>query len=108
MVTVLAFLAFNVSPFAFKPLRPLRNVFPRACLSRPPPPQINTFFPAPKVNGSIKGGVVLLRMKRPDGGAAPLELSVSYEDREGQKFRWGREKGLATRLAVCLSHLVTC
>lgn len=60
--------------------------------SPPPPPQINTLFPSPKVNGSIKGGVTLLRMKRPSGAnaAAPLDLTVSYVDREGQQFRWGR------------------
>ena len=49
--------------------------------------QVNTLFPAPKVNGSIKGGVVLLRMKRPEKADTPLELSVSYVDREGQKYR---------------------
>ena len=30
--------------------------------------------------------MVLLRMKRPDKASTPLELSVAYEDREGQKF----------------------
>ncbi len=59
------------------------------------PLQVNTLFPAPKVNGSIKGGVVLLRMKRPDKADTPLELSVSYVDRQGQKYRWdgGRSTG---------------
>lgn len=69
----------------------------RPTLSTPPSPlpQVNTLFPAPKVNGSIKGGVVLLRMKRPEKADTPLDLSVSYVDREGQKFRRGRIGGVA-------------
>ena len=56
-----------------------------------PSSQINTLFPSPKTEEGIKGGVVLLRMRPPSGGAGsmPLQLSVTYTDREGKQFRCG-------------------
>ncbi|KAL4859210.1 Sister chromatid cohesion protein PDS5 B-B [Chlorella vulgaris] len=48
--------------------------------------QVNTLFPAPKTEEGIKGGVVLLRMRPPTAGNAPLQLTVTYTDRAGQTF----------------------
>jgi Ca-activated chloride channel family protein len=57
-------------------------------LSAPDPSlQVNTLFPAPKTEEGIKGGVVLLRMRPPTAGNAPLQLTVTYTDRAGQTFR---------------------
>jgi hypothetical protein len=54
--------------------------------------QIHTLFPSPKTEEGIKGGVVLLRMRPPAAGAnsTPLQLSVTYTDREGKQFRCGQ------------------
>ncbi len=47
--------------------------------------QINTLFPSSKTEEGVKGGVVLLRMRPPTGGAnTPLLLTVTYKDRTGQ------------------------
>ncbi|GAB4821980.1 hypothetical protein N2152v2_009026 [Parachlorella kessleri] len=46
---------------------------------------INTLFPSSKTEEGVKGGVVLLRMRPPTGGAnTPLLLTVTYKDRTGQ------------------------
>jgi Ca-activated chloride channel family protein len=56
--------------------------------------QIKTLFPSPKTEEGIKGGVVLLRMRPPTAGAnsTPLQLSVTYTDREGKQFRCGQQE----------------
>ena len=33
--------------------------------------------------------MVLLRMRPPTAGDAPLKLTVTYTDRSGRQFRWG-------------------
>eukprot|EP01024_Parvocaulis_polyphysoides_P054992 TRINITY_DN5590_c2_g1_i1.p1 TRINITY_DN5590_c2_g1~~TRINITY_DN5590_c2_g1_i1.p1 ORF type:complete len:429 (+),score=64.13 TRINITY_DN5590_c2_g1_i1:38-1288(+) len=43
--------------------------------------EINTLFPTPRTEEGIKGGVVLLKMFKPDSNI-PLELKVSYQDRD--------------------------
>ena len=49
---------------------------------------MHTLFPSPKTDEGIKGGVVLMRLAPPAGGAnTPLRLAVSYTDRKGQRFR---------------------
>lgn len=53
------------------------------------PLQVSTLFPSPKTEEGIKGGVVLLRMRPPTAGNTPLQLTISYTDREGKQFRWG-------------------
>jgi hypothetical protein len=74
--------------------------------------QINTLFPSPKTEEGIKGGVVLLRMRPPVAGAnsTPLQLSVTYTDREGKQFRCGRtfkeEGGHGGVAHVPAAHLV--
>ena len=77
--------------------------------------QIDTLFPSPKTAEGIKGGVVLLRMRPPTAGAnsTPLQLSVTYTDREGKQFRCGQsgqtfeeEVGqcAAADMPACLLH----
>ena len=48
---------------------------------------MSTLFPSPKTDQGIKGGVVLLRMKPPAAGNAPLQLTVTYTDRQGKQYR---------------------
>ncbi len=55
-------------------------------------PQVNTLFPSPKTEEGIKGGVVLLRMRPPTTGNRPLQLTVTYTDREGKQFRWAERR----------------
>eukprot|EP01025_Chloroclados_australasicus_P002362 TRINITY_DN1053_c0_g2_i3.p1 TRINITY_DN1053_c0_g2~~TRINITY_DN1053_c0_g2_i3.p1 ORF type:complete len:661 (+),score=85.72 TRINITY_DN1053_c0_g2_i3:177-2159(+) len=43
--------------------------------------EVNTLFPTPKMEEGIKGGVVLLKMFKPDADI-PLSLKVSYKDRD--------------------------
>lgn len=43
---------------------------------------VNTLFPSPTENGASKGGVVLLKLNR-TGDDPSLELTASYEDRDG-------------------------
>jgi len=57
---------------------------------------VHTLFPSPKTEEGIKGGVVLLRLRPPNGlskdAAPPLRLAVTYSDREGKQFKcagWG-------------------
>ncbi|GAB4821981.1 hypothetical protein N2152v2_009027 [Parachlorella kessleri] len=57
--------------------------------------QINTLFPSPKTDEGIKGGVVLLRLQPPAGGAnTPLKLTVTYTDRSGKAATSQRTVGL--------------
>eukprot|EP01023_Acetabularia_acetabulum_P040716 TRINITY_DN3950_c0_g1_i12.p1 TRINITY_DN3950_c0_g1~~TRINITY_DN3950_c0_g1_i12.p1 ORF type:complete len:1054 (-),score=194.10 TRINITY_DN3950_c0_g1_i12:480-3269(-) len=42
--------------------------------------QVDTLFPSPKTSEGIKGGVILLKMAKPDS-KIPLKLKVSYKDR---------------------------
>eukprot|EP01025_Chloroclados_australasicus_P049211 TRINITY_DN5595_c0_g1_i5.p1 TRINITY_DN5595_c0_g1~~TRINITY_DN5595_c0_g1_i5.p1 ORF type:complete len:642 (-),score=87.91 TRINITY_DN5595_c0_g1_i5:882-2807(-) len=43
--------------------------------------EINTLFPSPRTEEGVKGGVVLLKMFKPDANI-PLTLRVSYKDRD--------------------------
>eukprot|EP01024_Parvocaulis_polyphysoides_P014479 TRINITY_DN159_c1_g1_i5.p1 TRINITY_DN159_c1_g1~~TRINITY_DN159_c1_g1_i5.p1 ORF type:complete len:343 (+),score=70.29 TRINITY_DN159_c1_g1_i5:53-1030(+) len=43
--------------------------------------EINTLFPTPRTEEGIKGGVVLLKMSKPESDVQ-LELKVSYQDRD--------------------------
>lgn len=45
--------------------------------------KVNTLFPSKQTGGQTKGGLVLLKLKKVDENAS-LNLSVSYEDREGK------------------------
>ena len=60
--------------------------------------RVNTLFPSPKSEQGIKGGVVLLRMQVPQGGATavPLNLEASYSDRQGKTY--------STKRAVSISE----
>ncbi|PSC67450.1 Cell surface [Micractinium conductrix] len=52
--------------------------------------RINSLFPSPKTEEGIKGGVVLLRLRPPQGctpaSAPPLRLEARYADRSGQRY----------------------
>lgn len=45
--------------------------------------KVNTLFPAPVEDGAVKGGIILLRLKR-NGTGNDLRLTASYEDRSGK------------------------
>lgn len=48
--------------------------------------KVNTLFPSEKKEGEIRGGLVLLQLKKlPDNKENTLQLNVSYEDRNGKK-----------------------
>eukprot|EP01024_Parvocaulis_polyphysoides_P008774 TRINITY_DN1262_c0_g1_i4.p1 TRINITY_DN1262_c0_g1~~TRINITY_DN1262_c0_g1_i4.p1 ORF type:complete len:300 (+),score=67.22 TRINITY_DN1262_c0_g1_i4:128-901(+) len=47
--------------------------------------EINTLFPTPRTEEGIKGGVVLLKMFKPEKNI-PLGLKVSYQDRDTMTF----------------------
>ena len=47
--------------------------------------RVNTLFPSKSEGGEVKGGIVLLKLKKiSDNGN--LKLEVSYENRDGEKF----------------------
>ena len=47
------------------------------------PPQVPTLFPSPKdADSAIRGGVLLVRLKAPDGPAVPLQILARYWDRQ--------------------------
>ena len=47
--------------------------------------RVNTLFPAASEGGQTRGGIVLLKLRR-TGDDARIELSASYENREGEPF----------------------
>jgi Ca-activated chloride channel homolog len=48
--------------------------------------RVPTLFPSPETEEGVRGGVILLRVRPPEGGpaAAPLVLAMSYVGRSGQ------------------------
>lgn len=46
--------------------------------------KVNTLFPSKRVEGEVKGGLVLLKLKKTSDNSS-LALKVSYEDRAGEK-----------------------
>lgn len=76
--------------------------------------QVETLFPSAKVDGEVRGGVVLLQLRRTDADADPqVALSVSYTDVAGEEHassemvRLDREQGFdntGIRKAVLLSR----
>ncbi len=49
---------------------------------------VNTLFPSPTENEQVKGGVILVKLKRDNKAAenAPIKLSLRYRNREGSPF----------------------
>jgi Ca-activated chloride channel family protein len=45
---------------------------------------VNTLFPSPKSAEGVKGGIILLKLKK-IGAGSDISLSVDYETRDGQK-----------------------
>lgn len=48
--------------------------------------KVNTLFPAPLEEDSVKGGIILLKLKRTNPGS-DLRLTASYEDRSGKIYQ---------------------
>ncbi len=48
--------------------------------------KINTLFPSSMEEEEVRGGVVLVKLKKTGHGNAPIQLRLSYEDRSGRKF----------------------
>ena len=46
--------------------------------------KVNTLFPSKSEDGEVKGGIVVLKLKK-TSASGELKLKVSYEDREGNK-----------------------
>jgi Ca-activated chloride channel family protein len=46
--------------------------------------RVNTLFPSPKTDGKAKGGVVLVQVDGPDGGAGDAELTATWRTRDGE------------------------
>ena len=78
--------------------------------------KINTLFPSASSDEKVKGGIVLLRLKK-TGHAEDIELSVRYKDVEGkefsnvQKVSFGRSDpfydNMGIRKGILLSEYVT-
>ncbi len=79
--------------------------------------KVNTLFPAPLEDDSVKGGIILLKLKRTSPGS-DLRLTASYEDRSGKVYQttvsapapaddgeWCAARDV--RKAVVLTRLVT-
>ena len=49
--------------------------------------RINTLFPSPAEEGQVKGGVVLVKLKKTGSGNTPVRITLSYADRAGKKYR---------------------
>ena len=49
--------------------------------------KINTLFPSPTEDEQVKGGVVLVKLKKSGAGTAPIELTVRYKDRGGKSYK---------------------
>ena len=49
--------------------------------------KIHTLFPSAVEDEQVKGGVVLIKLKRIGKGNAPVKLNVSYTDRNGKVFK---------------------
>lgn len=49
--------------------------------------KINTLFPSAVEEEQVKGGVVLIKLKRVGKGNTPVKLNVSYTDRNGKVFK---------------------
>jgi Ca-activated chloride channel family protein len=48
--------------------------------------KVNTLFPAPCEDDSVRGGIILLKLRR-TGPGNDLRLVASYEDRSGRKYQ---------------------
>jgi len=46
--------------------------------------KVNTLFPSKTEEGETKGGIILLQLEKIDDNDTTINLSVNYEDREGQ------------------------
>ncbi len=46
--------------------------------------KINTLFPSKSEGGAVKGGIVLLKLRKISNQSSPIRLSVTYEDRNGR------------------------
>ncbi len=57
--------------------------------------RINTLFPSPAQEQQVKGGVVLIKLKKTGTGNNPISLAVSYMDRSGKQHRVTAETGFA-------------
>jgi Ca-activated chloride channel family protein len=49
--------------------------------------KVNTLFPSPTEEAQVKGGVVLIKLRKKGKGGQALKLTASYEDRSGKKFQ---------------------
>ena len=47
--------------------------------------KVNTLFPSKSEGGEVKGGIVLIKLKKKNNADGNLVVKVSYEDREGNK-----------------------
>lgn len=48
---------------------------------------VNTLFPSKSTDGEVKGGVILLKLKKiSDNSNGRLKLNVSYKDRNGEEY----------------------
>jgi Ca-activated chloride channel family protein len=86
MVTPLVFdLALTVGSDDFD----IQKVYgsPEANLATGEIMRVNTLFPSERVEGEVKGGIVLLKLEKlTDSATADLELTANYTDRVGQSF----------------------
>lgn len=59
---------------------------PEASLATGEIMKINTLFPSATDEEQVKGGVVLLKLKKTGESNGPIRLQVSYTDRKGKRF----------------------
>lgn len=49
--------------------------------------EMNLFYPSQKENPELtKGGIVIVKLKKPKSLDKPLELTVTYKDRKGKEY----------------------
>jgi len=49
--------------------------------------EMNSAFPSPKENENLtKGGVMVIKLKRIEGGSPTINFTITYNDRHGTKY----------------------
>lgn len=81
-------LVFNLELKLSSPDYEIAGVFgsPEANLATGEMMKINTLFPSSTEDEEVRGGVVLVKLRKTGHSNRPIQLSVSYNDRSGRTF----------------------
>ncbi len=52
---------------------------------------VNTLFPTPTDESGVKGGIILLKLKKLSDTDKPIELNIEYQDRDGKHYSSSKE-----------------